>query len=272
VLNWPIVLGIVAVLVALRLFRAGLLTWSLAAWLCCFVFLKFGFAVPVPSSVRTIYLTILAGAILAYVSSDAERWASFFGPIVRVATESRYRMFLVLIVLLLPTMAALNVYVKMNVPLEAPSFPRTVHPAPPDSIAIHETTLDLIAGDNPYRSLAHDDPEAFEQHLENGRRVYFENCFYCHGDNMNGRVGMFSYGLNPIPTNFTDQGILPMFQETFLVWRVSKGGPGIPAEGGPWDSAMPAWEKFLTAEEMWDAVMYLYEYTGYAPRAQEVHH
>ena len=27
-----------------------------------------------------------------------------------------------------------------------------------------------------------------------------------------------------------------------------------------------------TEEEMWDTVMYLYEYTGYTPRAQEVHH
>ena len=63
-----------------------------------------------------------------------------------------------------------------------------------------------------------------------------------------------------------------MFQETFLYWRVSKGGPGMPAEGGPWDSAMPAWENFLAEQEMWDAVMYLFEYTGYTPRAQEVHH
>jgi len=270
--NWLVILTLVIVMLVLLLRRAGLLTWSVVIWLSCLVFLKLAFVVPIPASVRTIYMLILSGGILAYVSSDAERWASFFGPIVRVATEPRYRLLLLGIVLLFPTMAAVNVYVKMNVPLEAPSFPRTVHPAPPDSIKVHETEVDLIAGDNPFRGLEHDDPEAFGQHLENGRRVYFENCFFCHGDNMNGRMGMFAYGLNPIPTNFTDQGVLPMFQETFLLWRVSKGGPGMPAEGGPWDSAMPAWEKLLTAEEMWDAVMYLYEYTGYTPRAQEVHH
>ena len=145
-------------------------------------------------------------------------------------------------------------------------------PAPPQTISVLDIEVDLIAGDNPYRSLEHDDPEAFAIRLENGRRVFFQNCFYCHGDNMNGKYGMFSYGLNPIPTNFTDQGILPMFQETFLYWRVSKGGPGMPAEGGPWDSAMPRWEQFLTEEEMWDAVAYLFEYTGFEPRKQEVHH
>jgi mono/diheme cytochrome c family protein len=86
-----------------------------------------------------------------------------------------------------------------------------------------------------------------------------------------GGDGMFAYGLNPIPTNFTDPGVLPMFQETYLYWRVSKGGPGLPEEGGPWDSPMPTWEKLLTDEEMWDAVTYLFEFTGFRPRAQEVH-
>ena len=64
---------------------------------------------------------------------------------------------------------------------------------------------------------------------------------------------MYAHGLNPIPTNFTDAGrASPQLQETFLFWRIAKGGPGLPEEGGPWDSAMPAWEKFLTEEEMWD--------------------
>lgn len=83
--------------------------------------------------------------------------------------------------------------------------------------------------------------------------------------------GMFAHALNPIPSNFTDPGVLPMFQETFIFWRVSKGGPGLPAEGGPWDTAMPAWENFLTTEEIWDVVMFLYDYTKFQPRAQEVH-
>ena len=270
--NWWIILALAAVPVVLRLRRVSVLTWVICIWVALFVSMKFAFTVPLPASVRTIYIWILSGALATYVASDRERWNAFFNPILRLVSEPRYRLPLFLVILFFPALAATNVYMKMNVPLEAPSFPRTVHPAPPQAISVHEIEVDLIAGDNPYRALEHDDPETFAVRLENGRRVFFENCFYCHGDNMNGKMGMFSYGLNPIPTNFTDQGILPMFQETFLYWRVSKGGPGMPAEGGPWDSAMPVWEKFLTEEEMWDAVMYLYEYTGYAPRAQEVHH
>ncbi len=114
-------------------------------------------------------------------------------------------------------------------------------------------------------------PEEFAEHVDNGRRVYFQNCFFCHGDLAAGD-GMFAYGLNPIPSNFTDQGVLPMLQESFLFWRVAKGAPGLPEEGGPWDSAMPAWEKFLTEEEMWDVILFLYYYNDYRPRALTEHH
>ena len=120
----------------------------------------------------------------------------------------------------------------------------------------------MVRGDNPYRGLEESAPEQFREHVENGRRVYFENCFYCHGD-----------GLNPIPTNFTDSGVLPMYQESFFLWRIAKGGPGLPEEGGPWDTAMPIWESFLTEEEMWDVILCLYDFTGFEPRAlHEVGH
>ena len=270
-LKWPILLAILAVFAVLRWRRAGMLTWALAWWIGLFLALKYAFVTPIPASVRTIYMWIATAAILAYVSSDRERWATFYRPLLALILERRYRVALIALVFALPVLAAANVYLQMSVPLEAPAFGRTVHPAPRDTITVHDQEIDLRTGTNPFRQLEHDDPEAFRAHLENGRRVYFQNCFFCHGDAMAGD-GLFAYGLNPIPTNFTDQGILPMFEETFLFWRVAQGGPGMPEEGGPWDSAMPVWEKHLTTEEMWDAVMFLFDYTGYAPRAKTVHH
>jgi len=270
-LKLTVLLPVVAVLVLLRVFRAGLLAWTLALWVSLYLILSQGFKIGLPRSVITIYMLIVTAALFAYVSSSRERWESFSKPILNLVLDPGRRVVLVLIVVLLPMLAAFNVYRGMQVPLEAPSFSRTVHPAPPELITVHENEIDLVLGDNPYRELEEQDPEAFLTHLENGRRVYFQNCFWCHGDGMGGD-GMFAYGLNPIPTNFTDPGILPMFQETFLFWRVSKGGPGLPEAGGPWDTAMPRWEDFLTEEEMWDAVAYLFEYTEYRPRKQEVHH
>jgi hypothetical protein len=32
---------------------------------------------------------------------------------------------------------------------------------------------------------------------------------------------------------------------------------------------MPAWEKFLKEEEMWDAILFLYDFTEQKPRARE---
>jgi mono/diheme cytochrome c family protein len=270
-LKMPIVLPFVALLILLRILRANMLVWSLAWWVALYVTLGHAFKIPLPHSVITIYMTIVTGGLLAYASSSRKRWDSFLTPILRLVLEPRHRLTLAAIVVLIPLSAAFNVYRGMQVPLEAPSFGRTVHPAPPSTITVHDNTIDLVVGDNPFREMEQRDPEAFQAHLENGRRVYFQNCFWCHGDGMAGD-GMFAYGLNPIPTNFTDAGILPMFQETFLFWRVSKGAPGLPEEGGPWDSAMPRWEQFLTEEEMWDAVAYLFEYTDYRPRKQEVHH
>jgi mono/diheme cytochrome c family protein len=163
---------------------------------------------------------------------------------------------------------AFAVYREMNIKLEAPAFGRTIHPAPPDKITVHQTSYDLVTLDNPYRPLQTSDPEAFGSHLASGRRVYYQNCVYCHGDALRGD-GMYSRGLNPIPTNFADAGAIALLQESFLFWRISKGGPGLPEEGGPWDTAMPAWEKFLTEEEIWDVVLFLYDFSGQRPRARE---
>ena len=91
-----------------------------------------------------------------------------------------------------------------------------------------------------------------------------------HGDLMGG-AGMYAHALNPIPTNFQDPGTIAMLREAFLFWRIAKGAPGLPEEGGPWQSAMPAWELFLTEEEMWNVILFLYDFTGYKPRAVELH-
>ncbi len=266
-----VVLHIIGVMMLLGWRRVGTLTWAIAWIVALWVGFKFGFHTPIPGSVINLYMGIALLSVFAYVTSGRERQAEFSAPIVKLVMRPERRLLLAGIVLLVPLLVALNVYVKRNVPLQAPGFGRTIHPAPPDLITVHEREIDLATAVNPFRELEQSAPEQFQTHLANGRRVYFENCFYCHGDLMAGD-GMFAYGLNPIPSNFTDQGVLPMLQESFLFWRVAQGAPGLPEEGGPWDSAMPAWEKFLTEEEMWDVILFLYDYNNYRPRALTEHH
>jgi len=267
-MNLLVVLAVAAVFGLLRVRRANLLLWAVASWVGIYVFLRYGFTAPIPASVVSLYMGIVSIAILAYVSSSQERREEVSRPLVRLMTEKRYTVLLAAAVVAIPALAAANVYIRMNVPLEPPFFPRTIHPASPSEITVHDKTIAIDAGDSPFRPLETSNPEEFRRHVENGRRVYYQNCVFCHGDDMGGN-GMFVHGLNPIPTNFAEGDTIASLRETFLFWRIAKGGPGLPEEGGPWDTAMPAWEKFLTEEEMWDVVLFLYDFTGVRPRARE---
>lgn len=270
-MNLVVLLAVAAVFALLRFRRTNLLIWAFVWWVGIYVLLRWGFATPIPSSVVSLYMGIVTIAILAYVSSSQERREEVSRPLVQVMTEKRYTALLVATVIAIPVLAAANVYVQMNVPLQPPFFPRTVHPASPSEITVHNKAINLDAGENPFGPLERSNPAEYRRHLENGRRIYYRNCVFCHGDTLAGN-GMFVHGLDPIPTNFTDQGAIAMLRDSFLFWRISKGGPGLPDEGGPWDTAMPAWEKFLTEEEIWETILFLYDFTGQRPRAKEEVH
>jgi hypothetical protein len=82
----PIVLLIVAVFALLRWRKAGLLAWALAWWIGFFVALRWGFTVPIPSSVIFIYMGIASLAIVAYVTSSTDRRAEVTEPVEGVVT------------------------------------------------------------------------------------------------------------------------------------------------------------------------------------------
>ncbi len=270
-MNLLVVLAVAVVFGLLRFRRASLLIWAAAWWVGIYVLLRFGFSTPIPSSVVSLYMGIVSIGILAYVSSSPERREAIAGPLVRFMTEKRFTPLLGVTVVAIPALAAANVYVQMSVPLQPPFFPRTIHPAPPTEITVNGKAILIDAEDNPFRPLERSNPVEFRKHVENGRQIYYRNCVFCHGDDLGGN-GMFVHALDPIPTNFADGDTIASLRETFLFWRIAKGGPGLPEEGGPWDTAMPAWEKILKEEEMWDVVLFLYDHTGERPRAREEAH
>lgn len=267
----PVVLAVLAVFALLRVRRVNLLAWAVAWWAGIYILLRFGFTAPIPSSVVMIYMGIATISILAYVSSSQERRDEVSWPLIRFITDRRYTPFLAAAVVAVPALAAANIYLQMNAPLQPPFFARTVHPASPAEITVHERKVNLDAEENPFLALEQSNAAEFRARVENGRKVYYRNCVFCHGDDLSGN-GMFVHGLDPLPTNFADRGTISQLRDSYLFWRIAKGGPGLPEEGGPWASAMPAWEKFLTEEEMWEAVLFLYDFTGQRPRAKEVAH
>ena len=264
-----------AVLLALLLVgRLIGLFWSTAVFVgASIAYLELGFDPPFPASVKALYIAVMLLAVLLYVTSADGARDEFFRPIRRLATEPNLATVRWAVLVVVPLLVAWRAHEASQPSSVPPPKIRSVHPSPPSSISTQPpgqaepNTLDLIRGDNPLRPLETSDPEAFAAHVERGRVVYYENCYYCHGDTL-AADGHYANALKPPPADFTDPGTIAMLQEAYLYWRVAKGGPGLPDSATPWDSSMPAWEAMLSEEDMWNVIAFMYDYVGYRPRAQ----
>ncbi|MEE2899882.1 MAG: cytochrome c [Gemmatimonadota bacterium] len=223
-----------------------------------------GFAsAPIPNTVVLQYLLTVAVGILLWVSDNEQRWAAFKQPIHEVLVRPDRKIARAVLLVVVPLLVAFMAYGRALPDMSAPPSFRAIHPAPPTSIPFQGETIELTGLENPLRSVG-----SLEEHYQEGKRVYYENCLACHGDGLAGR-GHYAQGFNPAPLNFQDVGTIAQLTESFVFWRIAKGGPGLPNEGAPWNSAMPAWEDFLTADEIWSVIIFLYEQTGHEPRRWE---
>ena len=270
-MNYFVILLIIVALLALQRLRLPFLLWIFIWPFATYALIRFGISPNVPSSVLQIYVWLTVIGVLAYLYADPQRYDQVSSQIVNFVTDRKYTSALTSIIIVLPLLLAAKIYLNMNVEVSAATFGRTIHPAPPSEITFKGKTIKLDTADNPFRELETSNPEEFRKHVESGKVVYYRNCVYCHGDDMAGD-GMFAHGLTPVPANFNSPTTIAQLQEAYLFWRIAKGAPGLPAESGPWSSSMPAWEKFLSEEEIWDVILFLYDYTGFEPRAaEEVH-
>jgi mono/diheme cytochrome c family protein len=237
---------------------------AVAILVLAFVVLRFGIRPPAPWSVLTLYMAIIAMALLIFVSSDRDSWRDFVRPMWLTLTEPRYVILRWVIVVGVPLLLGYYAYSQAAAKPQAPPELRAVHPAPPASIQFRGKDIDISGVENPLRK----DAAAFRKHVAAGGEIYVRNCVYCHGDNLDGK-GHFAHGFSPPPANFQDPGTIAMLQEAYLFWRIAKGGPGLPRESTPWNSVMPAWEDRLSEEQIWQTIMYLYDATGQQPRRWE---
>ena len=269
---------------------------GIAFWAFILLYLKYRVYPPIPFSVRAMYGTVSLIAVFMWMSSSEEDWRKFKQPILNVldggtgfhrALRTGY---LILIPILIGGFSYLSFLPNLDEPIEL----RTVHPAPPASTKVHGKTFVLQTSQNPYRvnpegkydqeytnaniveqSMGRlmkpnanpwdEKAEGYLKYVREGGEIFFQNCHFCHGDNLNGR-GLHAFAFNPIPANFTDPGTIAQLQESFIFWRVSKGGIGLPTESFPWASVMPPWEQHLTTDEIWKVVLFEYWHTGYYPR------
>ena len=221
----------------------------------------FGLAsAPVPNTVVMEYMIIALVGVLLWVSDNDERWTEFKKPMHDVLVREDRRRSRIALFVTVPALVAFLTFGNVRPDMSAPPSFRAIHPAPPPSIVFQGEPMVLDGLENPLRSQG-----SLEDHYEEGKRVYYQNCLACHGDALQGR-GHYAEGFNPSPLNFQDQGTIAQLTESFVFWRIAKGGPGLPNEGTPWNSAMPIWEEFLTADEIWSVIIFLYEQTGHEPR------
>ena len=108
-----------------------------------------------------------------------------------------------------------------------------------------------------------------QKRMFEGRALYQINCRPCHGTRTAGD-GPMAYGFIPLrPLNFLDVGTIDTIVEGYTFWRVMNGGPGLPNESTPWDSAMPVWKLDLSEKERWTIIMGEYNIADKGPRTTE---
>jgi hypothetical protein len=220
----------------------------------------------IPASLLTMYMVfVIAGVFMTFTFTE-ESTRELVAPIKALVEDPGKKMIRNIVFVIVPILAGAYTYNKMLPSFEAPLELRTIHPAPPSSAKIYGKRYDLMTLENPLRKLEKENPEIFREHVTAGANVYIQNCQYCHGDKLDGK-GPYAQGLNPLPLNFQDIGTIAQLQESFLFWRITTGGPGLPKEATPWISSMPVWQDFLTEEEVWQVILFLYDYTGHQPRS-----
>ena len=229
-----------------------------------------GLQQPIPSSLLTMYMFFVVVATLLVTTATEESAQEMSGPIKALVEDPSKKTIRNIVFVLVPLLAGWMAYSKLAPSFEAPVELRTIHPAPPSSLKAYGKSFDMMKLENPFRKFQKEDPEKFMVLVKEGGDVYYKNCHYCHGDKLDGQ-GQYAQGFNPLPLNFQDVGTIAQLQESYLFWRIATGGPGLPKEATPWLSAMPVWKDFLTEDEIWKVILFLYDYTGQAPRSWAAH-
>ena len=222
----------------------------------------------IPASLIIMYMFFVTAGVFMVFTYDEEQTAELVAPIKAMVEDPSKRLIRNIVFVIVPLAVGGGTYWHMQPSFEAPLELRTIHPAPPTTAKIYGKRDNLLKLENPYRKLEKEDPEQFRELIEEGAEVYIKNCQYCHGDKLDGK-GPYADGLNPTPLNFQDVGTIAQLQESYLFWRITTGGPGLPQEAAPWISSMPVWQNFLEEDEVWKVIMFLYDYTGHRPRSWE---
>ena len=223
------------------------------------------FGKPIPESLIFMYMVLVVATVLLVMTSTDESAEELFSPIRALVQDPKKAFARNIVFVIAPLVAGYIAYGLSSKGMEPPAELRSIHPAPLSKMAAYGKRFDMATLENPLRATETEDKEIFNAYVAEGAGIYFKNCFFCHGGKLDGR-GHYARALAPRPLPFKGRDTIAQLSESYVFWRVVKGGPGLPSEGGPANSSMPAWEDKLTEEEVWKVVLFLYDFTGNRPR------
>jgi mono/diheme cytochrome c family protein len=217
---------------------------------------------PLPGQVIMMFMILSFFSFIIYFSIQDDTLKAFLEPMRAVLADDDKKILRIAIVyILIPLLAGYVTYMKVMPTYEPPLSPRITHPEPPSEIDFKGNTIKILGLENPLRK----DAANLANHVLEGKVIYFQNCFICHGADLDGR-GQFAQAFNPPPPPFRGTDTIAQLPESYVFWRIAKGWTGLSAGATPWDSAMPAFEDILTQEQTWKVIIYMYEATGNKPR------
>lgn len=236
---------------------------SVLVLLVFYILLRFVIQPPLPSSIIWMYMVTLTFSLILYVSSSEKTFQEFILPIHFFLLSPTVKIPRLIAGIIIPLFFGGVAYNKVLPDYTPPAEARNIHPAPPSKITVHDESITLAEIKNPFRA-----PDKIEEAKKEGWKIYYSNCVSCHGDNLSGN-GHWANRLNPMPIDFRDLGTISQMPESYIFWRIAKGGQGLPGEGAPWNSAMPVWEHTLSTDEIWKVALFIYEETGQVPKTFE---
>lgn len=215
-----------------------------------------------PGQVIVMFMAMSVFAFLIFFSIEDATFKAFLEPMRSVLADDNKKILRIVIVfVLIPVCAGFLTYTKVKPKYSPPVSARIVHPEPPSDMDFKGKNIKVLGLENPLRK----DTANFAKHLEDGKKIYYQNCFYCHGDDLDGK-GIFASAFNPPPLPFRGTDTIAQLPESFVFWRVAKGWKALPAGSTPWDSAMPQFEEYLSEEDIWKVIIFIYEASGNKPR------
>ncbi len=249
-----------------------LMAWYFLTIIIFYGVFKFGFPViwmkimgrdtllPTPSTLMAWYMIMVVVCITVYITTSDLKIKCFVSLLVNNKSNSVLQSIIRIVILVIfPLWIGWMTFSSTSSSVASPTELRIQHPTLPQKFE------SLV---NPFR---HESEEKQLIAIEEGKILFQQNCRPCHGSKADGE-GPWSNTFRLKPANFRDPGTIGTIVENYPVWRIQKGGPGLPDEATPWDSTMPPWEPDFTEDQIWKIIMGEYVTADVSPREPEVLH